>query len=122
MVGSRLRDDVGAVVNRARSERLAPDHGSPGRVPVALLKDFPVAACAPYDIEIQAADEFLSYALDQDPPGAVGAIRTMATKRRNPPMTPLDLLTAFTEGLPMFTTDATPHLGSIRSGPELPQT
>lgn len=86
------------------------------------LKDFPTSACASYDIEIQTADEFLSYALDHDPPAVVGAIRTMATKRRNPPTTPLELLTAFTSRLPTFTTEATPLLDSIGPDLELPQT
>ncbi len=85
-------------------------------------KDFPTAACAPYDIEIQTADELLSYALDQDPPAVVGALRTMATKRRNPPTTPLELLTAFTGCLRMSTTEATPLLDSIGPDLELLQT
>jgi hypothetical protein len=77
------------------------------------LRDFPGAACAPYDIETQTADEFLSYALDQDPPAVVGAIRTMATKRRRPPTTPADLLAALSGPLPTFAGEAAPLLASL---------
>jgi len=84
-----------------------------GLIVTENVKDFPESACAPYGIEIQTADEFLSYALDQDPPGVIGAVRTMATKRRHPPTTSSELLTALATNLPIFTVEATPLLGSI---------
>jgi PIN domain len=77
------------------------------------LKDFPDSALAPYDIEVQTPDEFLSYALDQDQPAVIGAIHTMASKRRHPPTSPADLLSALSERLPTFTTEAAPYIDFV---------
>lgn len=74
------------------------------------VSDFPSLSCEPYDIEIQTADEFLSYALDQDPPAVIGAVRAMAAKRRNPPMPPPELVTALSERLPGFCAEVIPLL------------
>lgn len=52
------------------------------------VKDFPPDSCDPYDIDVQTADEFLSYGLDHDPLAVIGALWTMAQKRRHPPTTP----------------------------------
>lgn len=76
--------------------------GSIGVIVTENVSDFPLSSCEPYDIEIQTADEFLSYALDQDPPAMIGALHTMAAKRRNPPMSPLELVMALSERLPVF--------------------
>jgi predicted nucleic acid-binding protein len=77
-------------------------------------KDFSLAACDPYDIDIQTADEFLSYALDHDPPAVLGAIWAMAEKRSQPPMSPRELLAALSGRLPTFTEEATPIIDSIK--------
>jgi len=84
-----------------------------GLIVTENVKDFPESACAPYDIDVQTADEFLSYALDQDPPAVIGAVHTMAGKRRHPPVTAPDLLAALAGRLPTFTSEATPLLGSL---------
>jgi hypothetical protein len=77
------------------------------------VRDFPPESCAPYDIEIQRADEFLSYALDHDTPAVIGAVRAMAAKRRRPPTSPSQLLADLSERLPVFCAEAAPLLDSI---------
>jgi hypothetical protein len=76
-------------------------------------KDFPPAACDPYDIEIHSADEFLSYALDHDPPTVIGAVHTMAIRRRRPPIQARQLLAALHDRLPTFCHEALSILDSI---------
>jgi hypothetical protein len=76
-------------------------------------KDFRPSACDPYDIEIQSADEFLSYALDHDPPAVIGAVHTMAIKRRRPPIQARQLLLVLHDRLPTFCREALPLLDSI---------
>jgi predicted nucleic acid-binding protein len=87
--------------------------GAVGLIVTENVRDFPPEACEPYDIEIQTADEFLSYALDQDTPAVISAVHTMAAKRRLPPMTPLELLTALSGRLPVFSAEAIPLLDAI---------
>lgn len=77
-------------------------------------KDFPSSVLADYDIEAQTADEFLTYALDHDTPAVLGALRTMSTKRRNPPVSERGLLDTLAERLPRFSVEATALL--TRSG------
>jgi PIN domain len=90
--------------------------GAIGLIVTENVSDFPPSACQPYEIEVQTADEFLSDALDQDPPAVIGAVHTMATKRRRPPTSPLDLLTALSPRLAVFTAEAIPLLDTINSG------
>jgi len=77
------------------------------------VKDFPSDSCDPYDIDVQTADEFLSYGLDHDPPAVIGAVWTMAQKRRYPPTTPDELLAALSVRLPVFAKEARPKLDLI---------
>lgn len=76
-------------------------------------KHFPAQACDPYDIEVQSADDFLSYALDQDPPAVLGAVRTMADRLRAPPYTPTEILSHMKDRLPTFCEEALPMLHLI---------
>ena len=55
--------------------------GNIGLIVTNNTKDFPAAACEPYDVEVQTADEFLSYALDHHPPAVMGAVSSMSVKR-----------------------------------------
>lgn len=87
--------------------------GNVGLIVTENINDFPGSALAPYDIEVQTADEFLSYALDHDQPAVTGAIHTMADKRRHPPTTPAELLTAPSERLPIFSTEAAPYINFL---------
>jgi hypothetical protein len=91
--------------------------GGIGLIVTENVSDFPPASCAPYDIECQRADEFLSYALDQDPPAVIGAVHTMAAKRRRPPTTPLRLLVDLSERLPDLCAEAIPLVDSIVPDP-----
>jgi predicted nucleic acid-binding protein len=84
-----------------------------GLIVTENVSDFPPSSCEPYDIEIQTADEFLSNALDQDPPAVIGAVHTMAAKRRRPPTSPLQLLLDLSERLTIFSVEAILLVDSI---------
>jgi len=84
-----------------------------GLIVTENVSDFPSSSCEPYDIEVQTVDEFLSNALDQDPPAVIGAVHTMAAKRRQPPTSPLQLLLDLSDRLPIFTGEAIPLVDSI---------
>ncbi len=65
------------------------------------LRDFPDEALAPFQIEAQHPDEFIAHVLTLAPPTALGAIKEMRARLKNPPFTPseyLDLLAR--QGLP----------------------
>lgn len=49
------------------------------------LKDFPVAALAPYGIEAQHPDEFIAHLLDREPQAVAAAARRQRASLRNPP-------------------------------------
>ena len=87
--------------------------GNIGLIVTNNTRDFPATACEPYDIEVQTADEFLSYALDHDPPAVIGAVWSMSNKRTNPHRSPQELLTALSPALPTFSAEAIPLLNSI---------
>lgn len=87
--------------------------GSIGLIDTDNRRDFPAAACEPYDIEVQTADEFLSYALDHDPPAVIDAVWSMSDKRTNPRLSPQELLIALSPALPPFCAEAVPLLGTI---------
>lgn len=76
---------------------------------------FDEAARAPYEIDVQTADEFLSYALDHDPPSVIGAVQAMATKRRRPPVTARQLVMSLSERLPVFGSEILPRIDETRS-------
>jgi hypothetical protein len=76
-------------------------------------RDFPSDACDPYDIDIQTADEFLSYALNQDPPAVLSAVWAMAGKRRHPPVRPSELVVDLSGPLPTFTEEIRPLVNSL---------
>ena len=62
---------------------------------------FPFGDFAPFNIEAQHPDEFIAHVLTLDMPMALGEIRVMRARLRNPPFTPeefLDLLAR--QGLP----------------------
>ncbi|MGC8513198.1 MAG: PIN domain-containing protein [Acidimicrobiales bacterium] len=61
--------------------------GNIGLIVTNNTRDFPATACEPYEIEVQTADEFLSYALDHDPPAVICAVWSMSKKADRP--TPL---------------------------------
>jgi hypothetical protein len=59
------------------------------------VKHFPTSALAPYQIEAQHPDTFISHVLTLSPPVALSAIKAMRARLKNPPYSPdafLDLL------------------------------
>jgi hypothetical protein len=65
------------------------------------LKHFPAASLAVFNIEAQHPDEFIAHVLTLAPPVALGAIKEMRARLKNPPFPPdgfLELLTR--QGMP----------------------
>ncbi|MDA8045785.1 MAG: PIN domain-containing protein [Actinomycetota bacterium] len=87
--------------------------GNIGLIVTNNTKDFPAAACEPYDVEVQTPDEFLSYALDHDPPAVIGAVSSMSVKRTHPRLSPQELVVVLSPVLPTFCAEATPLLDTI---------
>lgn len=57
------------------------------------IKDFPEESCAPYNIDVQGADQFLCYQWDVEDPDDVVAVLDHWTRQLNdPPFTLEDLL------------------------------
>lgn len=52
------------------------------------LKDFPASALAPFKIEAQHPDQFVAHVLTLAPPIALGAIKEMRARLKNPPFSP----------------------------------
>jgi predicted nucleic acid-binding protein len=55
------------------------------------LADFPAAILAPFGIEAQQPDDFLSNQLDLNPVAALRSIKSMRSRWRNPQLSALDL-------------------------------
>lgn len=58
----------------------------------ANLKDFPTAALAPYDVEAQHPDAFISYLIELNPEEALDAFKTQVSFLKNPPRTLAQIL------------------------------
>lgn len=58
----------------------------------ANLKDFPAAALAPYDVEAQHPDAFISNLIDLNPKKALKAFRAQVAFLKNPPRTAAQIL------------------------------
>jgi hypothetical protein len=85
--------------------------GNVGVIVTENVRDFPASACEPYDMDVQTADTFLSYALDSDQQGVVDALKEMARRRLKPPMTPQEMLISLARSLPVFSDEALTVLG-----------
>lgn len=59
------------------------------------LKHFPEAALAPYGIEAQHPDEFVSHLFDLDPGAVCAAVRDQRESLKNPPFSVEELLNEF---------------------------
>ena len=65
------------------------------------LRDFPAEALAPFEIEAQHPDEFITHLLDLNAGQVVAAVRSQRARLKNPPMEAGELLDRFmTHGLP----------------------
>jgi hypothetical protein len=74
-------------------------------------RDFPQAVLAPYGIEAQHPDEFVTHLFDLDPGSVCAAVRDQRTALINPPRTVDELLETFL-GLQLVETVA--QLGTMR--------
>ena len=66
------------------------------------VQDFPTAACDPYDIEVQTADELLCHLWSLSPEIMVDVLREQAAALTNPPQTPLDIVATLERTAPGF--------------------
>ena len=76
------------------------------------LRHFPEEALAPYDIEAQSPDTFLSHLYDLYPDIMVNVIREQARALKKTPQTPERILDALvkTKAAPTFAESIRPHL------------
>jgi hypothetical protein len=58
----------------------------------ANIRDFPVKAIAPWDIEVKGPDEFICDQIDLDRQAVFGAVQRIADSWRDPPGTVTDVL------------------------------
>lgn len=72
------------------------------------MKDFPASALAPFDIEAQHPDEFLSRLFDLAPQTMADVIRTQAAALKRPPMTPARVLDTLARHTPRFVASVRP--------------
>jgi PIN domain len=76
------------------------------------VRDFPSAACEPYGIEAQSADEFLVHALTLEPCVVRDAVTRQAAIKVNPPLTVDDVLASLLWTAPTFVHEARLAWGS----------
>ncbi|MBI2953065.1 MAG: PIN domain-containing protein [Chloroflexi bacterium] len=63
---------------------------------------YPGAACAPYEIDVQSADEFLCNLWHLSPANMVAVLRAQASSLRKPPKTVYDVLEKLGHSVPNF--------------------
>ncbi|WP_336794227.1 hypothetical protein [Gordonia malaquae] len=77
------------------------------------VRDFPAKACAPHDVEILSADEYLLDQLDLDPDIVYAAMATVTDHHKLPPRTVLTLADALYSTTPEFGTAITIQLSAV---------
>lgn len=71
------------------------------------VRDFPSAACDPYDIGVQTPDEFLSYQWEiEDPDYLLAILEAWAANLKKPPLTLEELLVRLGRVVPRFSETA----------------
>jgi PIN domain len=75
------------------------------------LRDFPDAVLAPYGIEAQHPDEFVTHLFDLDPGSVCAAVRDQRAALLNPPQTVAELLDTF---LALQLVETVAQLGTMR--------
>jgi len=70
------------------------------------VRDFPAAACSPYDIDIQPPDEFLCHLWHLRPPAMAQILREQAADLHKPPQTPRQVLDTLERSVPTFVATA----------------
>jgi len=66
------------------------------------VRDFPAAACDPYNIDVQTPDTFLCHLWDLDSETMTDVLREQVAPLRNPPQTVDDLLATLERMVPQF--------------------
>lgn len=66
------------------------------------VDDFSESACAPYDIDVQTADEFCTYTFDLAPERVVAVLDAQTHKRTRPPTSMREMLDHLSVGLGDF--------------------
>jgi hypothetical protein len=66
------------------------------------LRHFPAESCAPFGVEAQHPDEFLTHALHVDAERVIGALVRQASSKQNPPISLNQLLDRLEETVPVF--------------------
>jgi predicted nucleic acid-binding protein len=88
-----------------------------GRVDLIVTynrSDFPAAVVAPYGIDVQHPDEFLSYQFDLAPALILSVIRDLRAGLTRPPISPDDYLNVLArQGLPTLVARLRPHVVDI---------
>lgn len=85
------------------------------------IGDFAPEACEPHFVEAQHPDEFTTYLVDLDPEEVWKAIERMASRRQNPPQTPMEILSYLqTEHLPEQWPFSVPGFWRLGSTPRRP--
>ncbi|MDA8346288.1 MAG: PIN domain-containing protein [Thermaerobacter sp.] len=75
------------------------------------IKDFPTAACQPYNLEVQHPDIFLQHQFGLNPELITMVLVRLASERKQPPMTDVeDILTALQVEHPRFVAMARTHI------------
>lgn len=106
LIGSMLNDPkdrhVTAVAVRCGAQVIVTDN----------LDDFQEGALAPFNLEAQSADTFLTHLFNLDPESVVDIIATQATDYNDPPMTMLQLLDRIAIHAPGFAQLVRAQIGS----------
>jgi hypothetical protein len=76
------------------------------------VNDFPVSACAPFNITVQTPDEFLSDLWAVHPDAMAEVLRTQAAHLARPPQTPQQVLATLRRTVPSFA-DAVVRSGAL---------
>ena len=79
------------------------------------LRHFPTQACAPYDVEAQHPDAFLTHALHIDTDRVINALARQASSKQNPPITFEQLLDRLAEMTPAFIEEIRDAIQELRA-------
>lgn len=78
----------------------------------ANRKDFPDAACGPYEISVVSPDEFLLDQLDLYEGATMQCVRELVADLRQPPVSMSSFLAGFRRTVPRFVDEVSPLLGA----------
>jgi predicted nucleic acid-binding protein len=67
------------------------------------LKHFPPASLHQFQVDVQSADQFLTYLYDLFPESMLAVLQTQVSRLRKPPMSVAELLNLLQKSVPIFT-------------------